>query len=306
MDRSIKLIVSALSCFCFISSASADVKIPASFQNSRVFVTPTYNGVEAKILVDSGGRSGIYPEFQWYWGNGDHAPKDGMLSFPNAVGLAIGNDSEVPGYLRLLQGPPEVTEEFTMMRKVMLDGILGHLWLAKQVWEFDYLGKSLTRLESSKKVAGTKITMHFKSDKLFYPRIAVKVLDKEYQVLLDTGATSFYSQEAMSKIKVTEAFQASSFIRESIFEKWRKENPTWEVIEKGDRMGRKPLIKVPEVTVSGKKVGPVWFAARNDSSYDLEMANLMDCKCDGAVGGNIFKYFRMTLDYPNSSAWFQN
>ena len=69
-------------------------------------------------------------------------------------------------------------------------------------------------------------------------------------------------------------------------------------------MGNNDMIQVPKVMIAGQIVGPVWFAKRPNSAYDDFMSKYMDCKCDGAVGGNIFKSFSMTIDYPKKAAWF--
>ena len=124
-------------------------------------------------------------------------------------------------------------------------------------------------------------------------------------LVLDTGGTSFFSEHAMKDLQLKEAFSASSFIRESIFESWKKKHPDWKTIEAGDRMGNQALIQVPKIEIAGYSIGPVWFARRSNKAYDEMMAQYMDCKCAGAIGGNVLKNFSITLDYPAKTAWFE-
>jgi hypothetical protein len=50
---------------------------------------------------------------------------------------------------------------------------------------------------------------------------------------------------------------------------------------------------------------PVWFTERSDANFHIFMAQFMDKPVEGAVGGNIFAPFVMTLDYPRSTAYFR-
>jgi hypothetical protein len=132
----------------------------------------------------------------------------------------------------------------------------------------------------------------------------ISVDGENLDVLFDTGATSVLSVEAQKELKKTSAFVSSSFIRESVFNTWKEKHPTWKIIVAGDRFGNQDLIQVPVVMVAGKKVGPVWFAKRADKVYDEGMSQYMDCKCAGAIGGNVLKDFEIILDYPKKEAWF--
>ena len=199
------------------------------------------------------------------------------------------------------------SEESILMRKMLGDGVIGHGWFGGRVWRLSYSEKKLTLLKRLSNPPGIEIPMGFKSDTHFYPRIQIKVAGETLDVLLDTGATSFFSLEAMQRLELSSAFSASNFIRKSVFDSWRSRYPDWIVIEKGDRFGNNPIIRVPEVQLANKTIGPVWFAMRPNDSYDKFMAEYMDCKCAGAIGGTVFKAFNsITLDYPNKAAWFEN
>jgi hypothetical protein len=64
------------------------------------------------------------------------------------------------------------------------------------------------------------------------------------------------------------------------------------------------MILVPVVSVTGFSVGPVWFTERPDTNFRKFMSQWMDRRVEGAVGGNVFRFFRLTVDYPAALAYF--
>jgi hypothetical protein len=65
------------------------------------------------------------------------------------------------------------------------------------------------------------------------------------------------------------------------------------------------MIEVPEVIIAGYKVGPVWFTHRENRNFHDFMSSFMDARVDGALGGNAFRHFIMTVDYPGAAAYFR-
>jgi len=65
------------------------------------------------------------------------------------------------------------------------------------------------------------------------------------------------------------------------------------------------LIEVPEVTIGGFKVGPVWFSVQPDIGFQSVMGTLTDKHVSGALGGSALHFFRMTVDWPNGIAVFE-
>jgi hypothetical protein len=49
----------------------------------------------------------------------------------------------------------------------------------------------------------------------------------------------------------------------------------------------------------------VWFTERPDANFHKFMAQWMDKAPEGAVGGNVFRHFVMTIDYPRATAYFR-
>lgn len=130
-------------------------------------------------------------------------------------------------------------------------------------------------------------------------------------MLLDTGATAHPTAagKGVSGTPTVNGFGVTSYIDHSVFERWHKVHPDWRVVDKGDdllgaeRIMR--LIEVPKVEIAGWTVGPVWFTERPDRSFRDYMSSMMDKPVDGAVGGNVFRHFVMTIDYPHAKAHFR-
>lgn len=117
--------------------------------------------------------------------------------------------------------------------------------------------------------------------------------------LFDTSATTFASDSALrKKDDKLPSTLGTSFISKSQFEKWRSKHPDWKVIEKGEKFTNAFYIQVPDVTIAGYTVGPVWFTMRPDQAFYRHMATMMDKKVEGALGGSLFQYFRITVNYP--------
>lgn len=91
----------------------------------------------------------------------------------------------------------------------------------------------------------------------------------------------------------------------STFEKWRTRHVDWRAIEQAEVTTGEAMIEVPEITVAGHRVGPVWFTRRSDTNFHEFMSSFMDKRVDGALGGNALRFFRITVDYPNGVAVFE-
>ena len=59
------------------------------------------------------------------------------------------------------------------------------------------------------------------------------------------------------------------------------------------------------VDVAGFRTGPAWFSVRPDKAFHEYMAQWMDRPVDGALGGETFRDFRITVDYPAETAVFE-
>jgi hypothetical protein len=49
----------------------------------------------------------------------------------------------------------------------------------------------------------------------------------------------------------------------------------------------------------------VWFSVEPDRTFHQYMAQWTDQPTEGSIGGSAFKYFRMTIDWPNAVGVFE-
>jgi hypothetical protein len=194
-----------------------------------------------------------------------------------------------------------------------VSGMLGQNWFADRVWTWDYPGRKLLwRAEGDLPDVSTehRIQLGFPAYQgkrgTNFPRIQATIDGEVIDFLFDTGATTVLTDSAMKIIHDGHAaHRAASFINQSILDRWHTKHPDWKMVENADGVSGSTMIEVPIVTVAGYQVGPVWFTARPDKQFDEWMSQWMDKKIHGALGGSIFQYFQITVDYPNAMAYFE-
>ena len=198
------------------------------------------------------------------------------------------------------------------------DGFLGRMWFADRVWVFDYPRQSLMVLHGGAARTDTRahsVPLGFQRDSAgrrtaHFPRIRIAVNSDSLDLLFDTGATVNLSDSARAVLAAWGAAgpaeRGTSFIGQNVFDRWRTRHPEWRVIERADVTFKTPMpmIEVPHLSVAGYEVGPVWFAVRSTQSWQA-MSTKMDQGIEGALGGSVLKYFRVTIDYPNAIATFE-
>lgn len=137
-----------------------------------------------------------------------------------------------------------------------------------------------------------------------HPRIEATIAGSTDSFLFDTGATTALTDSVHAAFDGPKR-RGSSFVVASVFDRWRENHPDWRVVE-GASLYRKgtPLIRIPEVTIAGHTVGPVWFERRPDRAFQ-QMSASMDQPVQGALGGSLFQYFRITISYPDGWASFE-
>ena len=136
----------------------------------------------------------------------------------------------------------------------------------------------------------------------------MQVEGQSFDMLLDTGATAKLTQDSASVYGLPVGTKVgASYITQPVFESWADSNPTWTVVASGDSVTGTvyPMIQVPAVTVAGITAGPVWFTQRPKGTFEEWISQMTDASVVGAVGGSIFRHFRMVIDYPNAQAHFQ-
>ena len=306
-------------------AVAATQVLPSRFEAGQVYVAPTTHSGESMLLyTDTGGGLFLL----------DTAVNRLALD-TNGVGEAQQKEEELPPGARLtrlpafapgksipapsgndgrlLVMPATAAAQGTLPGARQVDGMLGQAWFAGRVWTWDYPGQQL-QVEADAWHAGKdmqRIPLGFKTDAdgkrlSNFPRMEIKVDGQSLPMLLDTGAATVLTAEAHKTLADgLPAERATSMIVDTIFQAWRKAHPEWRVIEQAQVRNGAAMIEVPEVEIAGQRVGPVWFTRRADSNFHEYMSGMMDARVDGAIGGNAFEHFVMTVDYPRAAAYFR-
>ena len=194
-----------------------------------------------------------------------------------------------------------------------VDGMLGQQWFGGYTWTFDYPAKKLywrAPGDLPKHTPDHEAKLYFKTDGKGvrlnnFARIQIAVDGEKISFTLDTGAEDVLPPAALKEVgDGRPADRATSFLAQSIYEKWHAKHPDWKVITTPSLTGRE-LIEVPKITLGGYEVGPVWFSVQPDSAFHKFMAQWTDQPTEGSIGGSAFKYFRMSVDWPNAVAVFE-
>lgn len=295
-----------------IGPFAAATPLPAEFRHARVFLQPqTANGEPVTFYTDTGGGANMLTR--------DAAGRLGLLP-----GEATGSGDET---MTLVEFPAFIAAKSIPLPnrrffdgKLMLvdsnafhaDGFLGGRWFADRIWQFDYPAGTLHLLKHAPATSVHTVPLGFQVDEnggrtMHFPRMPVQIEGERIDMLLDTGATATLTAAAATHFKVPAGTPVgTSFITKSTFDKWVSRHPDWLVVEGGDSVQGHAfaMIRVPEITVAGHVVGPVWFAQRPDRAFREYMTSMMDAPIEGALGGSAFRYLRMVIDYPAAQAHF--
>ncbi|GGD35666.1 hypothetical protein [Pseudoxanthomonas indica] len=297
--------------------------LPARFEADRVYLQASDGlGQELRLYTDTGGGLFIKQAA---------VERLKLISEPLADPLALrevgdrARTTRLPTFALAAFIPPPLADGGRMMvlpaelagRQLPGtsddDGMLGQAWFDGRIWTWDYPGQ-VFRLELpgwKPTAEARRLPLGFKTDaqgqrQAAFPRMQVGIAGKTYSLLLDTGAMTVLNPSALIALgEDGPAERATSMIADSVFRAWRKAHPEWRVIEDAQAGMGSAMIEVPEVIIAGYKVGPVWFTHREDRNFHDFMSSFMDARVDGALGGNAFRHFVMTVDYPGAAAYFR-
>ena len=300
-----------------------DIEIAAEFSANRIFVHPvTENGDTLDLHVDTGGAhfftmdlaSQLRLPLEQHTINNR---KVNVSSFPTfnpeasiptvPLSKAYSDAPSVQGMYDLLNGRMFVYDFANKMKYYTKEGILGQEWFATRVWTFDYPNEKFFFHKSFDEKSipiGHKTRIFFKQDlagyhEMHFPRIQAVIDGDTLDFLLKTGATLLLKETVHQALDDSlPQVRGTSFITRGQFEEWHFEHPDWKIYEDVERNRSSNMIRVPEVAIAGHTVGPVWFTTRPDNMFHKQMSQFMDRKMDGAVGGSLLKYFRVTINYP--------
>lgn len=302
----------SLLCLALLSSvaaASGPRVVPADFVQDQVWVTPSIQGERLRLFTDTGGgwnalSAGVVERLM--------LPREASEAGELVAWPDFDADRDIPRAPthfmggRLAVAPPE--------QLFGGDGFLGGRWFADGVWEFDYPGRRLLRHDGAydKAPAEHRAALGFQVDAeghrtTHFPSIDVEIDGEVLPMLYDSGATATTTETSAPVFGVAPGTPVgTSFIEHAVFERWRTKHPGWRVLESADRKGPqlRRMIEVPEITLAGHTVGPVWFAEQPAGAFQSYMAGMMDRPTWGALGGSALKYFRVVVDYPAATAHF--
>lgn len=288
----------------------APTVLPATLEAGRFYVHPvTPAGDSLTFFTDTGGGLFIFAGAARRLGilvAGESAvslpPFSGDAGIPAPLGA--------PGQRIPLMGSPPP-------RAMTLgDGMLGQEWFADRVWTFDYPeGRLLLWPDDRVPSAGPpehQVSLGFRTDAqgaraTSFPRLRIAVDGDSLDVLFDTGATVRLTDAATAALGGADpAIQATSFMSRSVVERWLARHPDWRVVPDADQnVAGMRMVEVPEMSVAGWTVGPVWFTERPDRNFHDFMSSFMDRQVEGALGGSGLGFFRVTVDYPRAVATFE-
>ena len=279
----------------------------------RWFVAATAaNGEKLEFFTDTGGGFIVHA---------DSAARAGLAVSEQGEGEERAKLAPFPTFVGSDALPPPLGERqqlFVAERSPrsadFRDGMLGQEWFGGRVWTFDYPNGAMAWHDSA---AGMEfdpahtVPLGFPAKDgvrtTSFPRIEATIDGETISFLFDTGATLALSDDALARLGDGGAkVRGTSFIVASIFDRWHAAHPDWRVVERAeDNAGAAPIIAVPEVTIAGHAVGPVWFTRRPDSAFHEYMSQWMDARVEGALGGSAFRWFRVDVDYPGARAAFR-
>ncbi len=302
-----------------VCGATQAATLPTQFEGDLVYVTPRIGeGAALRLYTDTGGGYFLTsdavarlkldaqpaPELQQEMG-----PQARLARLPATL-----TESDLPRGLGLGGAIPVMPDRKDGMLPGAspMDGMLGAPWFGGRIWTWDFAARRFIQEASDWTAAAgmQRVPLGFKQAPngrrvTQFPRIAVRIDGRELPMLLDTGAMTVLAPAALQALDDSAPAQrATSMIADNVFQAWRSAHPDWRVIEKAQAGTGSAMIEVPEVEIAGHIVGPVWFTHRADGNFHQFMSGMMDARVEGAVGNNVFRHFRMTIDYPGAAAWF--
>lgn len=305
--------------------AAAQV-LPTVYEAGHFYAVPeTMQGQRLRLVVDTGGGGGL----GMYWITAQAAARLHLKTRTCKLGDDAVTVADLPEY-QPGRGLPPPSPGPCGKAAMVQDVPAGYGWnahdegqfsgsylYAQGIWTFDYPEERLTLQGRPWRpdAAAHAVHLGFQRDSHGraphgYARITIRVDGQPLDMLLDTGATAHPTTEGerASGVPTVDGLGVTSYVAASVFERWRKAHPGWRVVANGDAaLGLKrptPLIEVPRVEIAGWSVGPVWFTERPDPAFHGMMSSMMDRQVEGAVGGNVFEHFVMTIDYPHATAYF--
>lgn len=293
------------------SGGAAAITLPTKYVADRFFAVPvTPGGLELNLMVSTGEESLLYTDTAAQLATPITSGTEGGATVLPAFDaqLAIPSPHGNGGMIPLIPA---------RYRRADLDascfGILGESWFADAIWTLDYPAKklqlrpvgNLPKVDPSHVVPLGFRTSGMRSRDNNLPRITVHIAGERLFMLLDTGASCELTDAVRAAMgEKVPRVGAMSFISSKLLKTWQKKHG-WRVVKSAEKGSDASMIEVPIVELAGYKVGPVWFVSRTESYLRNNLSRKLDRRVEGILGGNVLKYFRVTLDIPGAEARFE-
>lgn len=291
-----------------------ELVLPSKFENNQIYLIPTLlDNKQIKFFTDTGGGwNAISREFHNIHNLKEKIKKTDKGDVTLSEMPQFIKDKSIPlgGLNNFMEGYLFIVDKEKLIVSGDAEGFLGGRWHAEKIIFFDYLAQKISILDSITDLNVSEydvVSLGFQKNNNQYttafPSIEIKVSGTILPMLFDTGATAKLSKKAKDNLKIKSNQIGTSYIVASIFDEWRKNNPSWKVLEGADTLLNEAMIKVPKVQIANRTIGPVWFTRRQNNHLHNYMSSMMDRKIDGAIGGSLLKYIRVIVDYPNEKAY---
>lgn len=303
--------------FAIVLSTIAFAKeLPSQFQDNLIYLTPKLkDGTSLQVFTDTGGGwNAISKELsdKYEWPLYEKQSDKSLIHVTDMPEFS--DDASIPpaGLNNWWQGKLQVVRKEELSKSGDIDGFFGGRWHAEKIVDFNYPSRSISNLDSlPNSPKFTKVDVGFQKNAdgnytTAFPSIDIEVDGQVIPMLFDTGASAWPTVQARKLLGLNGTQVATSFIVSSIFDKWVEEHPEWIVIDNACTLSKSPMIKVPEIKLGDRFIGPVWFTKRADYNFHNFMTTMMDRRIDGALGGSALQYVRIIVDYPNEAAYVAN
>ncbi|HKP14353.1 MAG TPA: retropepsin-like aspartic protease, partial [Blastocatellia bacterium] len=183
----------------------------------------------------------------------------------------------------------------TMMPGVAAEGLFPAHVLMRYHVVFDYPGHRFTLAKpGALKPRGTRMSSPI-NPRSGFPRLDVQVGGETFGFLLDTGASfTMISQEQLSK--------------------WAAAHADWKQATGAvgcANMGLGPMeagatmMRLPQFTLGAIALPDVAAVSRPQGTFEKFMSAMMTAPIVGAIGGNVWRAFRVEIDYSNGATYLE-
>lgn len=306
------------------------VRIPAVFLDVLIFVEPvSEHGDTLRFFTDSADGSIIYER---------SVDRIGLTT----TSALIGDQQRTAALLPPMDStrfvpPPLISDGFLPVRadnrmpphhKTILhdavpenrsgrpgDGILGSTWFAGRAWTIDFRKQIFyavpvesVQIATDDRDRAIPIAFSGEGDQRrhHFARVPVVVAGDSIAMVLKTGSHIELTDDVRQALQSDRPLFPAGLISESVAHKWLKKHPEWRIFESADRHYGGSLIEVPEVQIGPLRSGPVHFALRRDEAFTEWFSQFTDEPVAGALGADVFRGTRITLNYPRSVLIFHD